>query len=237
MSGRLLSALGTPLENLVARAFAERQPRQQRRRRRRRTASRSRCRRTRAYAPSLAVEVEPKPTDAPQPHFWAKPFALTASKDLGDVQLPAYVQPNAFRFPFQGEAAGDPAVVGALVRARTLLADDMTGTTDFLRDGLTDMTGQASLSLLPGSTTALRLYDIAVVPPADSVYATTCLAELRARGGRSCSRRSCRPAAPRLRRHRRGRRRHARERASSSWRRAPRPRRRRRATSTRARRR
>ena len=174
VSGRLLSALGTPLENLVARAFANG------------SLVSNVVATTKdgftltvpadaAYAPSLAVEVEAKPTDAPQPHFWAKPFALTANKDLGDVQLPAYVQPNTFQFPFQGEAAGDPAVVGALVRARTLLADDMTGTTDYLYDGMTDMTGQASLSLIPGTTTMLRLYDIAVVPPAGSVYATTCL--------------------------------------------------------------
>jgi hypothetical protein len=99
-----------------------------------------------------------------------------ASKDLGVVQLPAYGQPNSFRFAFQGGAATDPAVEGALVRARTVLENDAAGTADFLRDGLTDMTGQTNLDLLPGSAVALRLYDIAVVPPAGSVYATTCLA-------------------------------------------------------------
>jgi hypothetical protein len=174
VSGRLLSALGDPLVGLVARAFVH-------------GNLASNVVNTTAAgfslivpadptnAPSLAVELEAATSDSPQPHFWAKPFALTANTDLGDVQLPAYGQPNTFSFAFQGSQSGDPAVVGALVRARTVLEDDMTGTTDFQRDGLTDATGQASLSLLPGSTAALRLYDIAVVPPADSVYATKCL--------------------------------------------------------------
>ncbi|HVU53392.1 MAG TPA: carboxypeptidase-like regulatory domain-containing protein [Polyangia bacterium] len=173
VSGRLLSALGDPLVGLVARAFED-------------GDLVSNVASTTAdgfsllvpadtSAPSLAVELAAAASDAPQPHFWAKPFALTASYDLGDVQLPAYGQPNTFSFLFQGRSPGDPAVTGALVRAHTVLADDARGTTDYLRDGQTDMTGQASLSLLPGSTDALRLYDVAVVPPAGSVYATRCL--------------------------------------------------------------
>lgn len=173
VSGRLLSALGDPLVGLVARAFqgadlvsnvVSTTP-----------DGFSLLVPADASAPSLAVELEAAMSDAPQPHFWAKPFALTASYDLGDVQLPAYGQPNTFGFAFQGAAPSDPAVAGALVRARTVLSDDARGTTDFLRDGQTDMTGQASLSLLPGSTAALRLYDVAIVPPAGSVYAMKCL--------------------------------------------------------------
>jgi hypothetical protein len=173
VSGRLLSALGDPLVGLVARAFQGAD-----------LLSNVVSTTTDGFsllvpadasAPMLAVELEAATSDSPQPHFWAKPFALTASYDLGDVQLPAYAQPNTFNFLFQGAAPGDPAVSGALVRARTVLSDDARGTTDYLRDGQTDMTGQASLSLLPGSTTALRLYDVAVVPPAGSVYATRCL--------------------------------------------------------------
>jgi hypothetical protein len=173
VSGRLLSALGDPLVGLVARAFQD-------------GDLVSNVVSTTAdgfsllvpadtSAPALAVELEAATSDAPQPHFWAKPFALTASTDIGDVQLPAYGQPSAFGFAFQGAAPGDPPVAGALVRARTVLADDARGTTDYLRDGQTDMTGQASLSLLPGTTAALRSYDVAVVPPAGSVYATKCL--------------------------------------------------------------
>jgi hypothetical protein len=178
VQGRLLSAVGDPLANLLARAFQDGNlvsnvvqtdehgaftlmvP----------TGGAD------AVSPqALAVELEPATTDEPLPHFWATPFALTANLDLGDVHLPAYGQPNTFRFVFHGDTAAGAPVDRAIVRARTLLAMDATGTTDFLRDGLTDATGQASLSLFPGSTAALRLYDIAVVPPSDSGYATTCL--------------------------------------------------------------
>jgi hypothetical protein len=173
VSGRLLSALGDPLQDLVARAFQDGNLVSN-------VVSTTKDGFTLsvpadANATSLAVEVAPMATDAPAPHFWATPFALTANVDLGDVQLPAYAQPTLFSFPFQSTTSGDPPIVGALVRARTVLADDMHGTTDFLRDGLTDMGGQAALSLLPGTTSTLRPYDIAIVPPADSAYATTCL--------------------------------------------------------------
>jgi hypothetical protein len=176
--GRLLSALGDPLKGLYARAFQA-------------GNLVSNVVQTgddgsftlivpvggadAVNAQALAVELEPATSDAPAPNFWAKPFALTANVDLGDVHLPAYSQPNAFHFVFNGDANDGPGVTGALVRARTLLSEDATGTTDFLRDGLTDTTGQVSLDLLPGSTAASRLYDIAVVPPADALYATTCI--------------------------------------------------------------
>jgi hypothetical protein len=181
VSGRLLSALGDPLPDLVARAFQDGN-----------LVSNVVPTTTNGFtlgipidakATSIAVEVAPMAADAPAPHFWAKPFALTANVDLGDVQLPAYPQPTLFTLPFQSAASSDPPVSGALVRARTVLADDMQGITDFLRDGLTDMGGRAALSLLPGTTTVLRSYDIAVVPPADSVYATTCLEGLELGGG------------------------------------------------------
>ena len=182
VQGRLLSALGDPVGGLVARAFQG-------------SALVSNVVKTTADmmngsdgtfaltvptdrvadAQKIAIELEPATPDSPQPHYWAKPFTLTANDDLGDIHLPAFSQPNAFRFVFHGETNGGPPVVGAVVRARTILADDMVGTTDFERDGLTDGSGQASLDLLPGSTAALLNYDIGVVPPANSTYAATCL--------------------------------------------------------------
>lgn len=185
VQGRLLSALGDPVGGLLARAFQN-------------SALVSNAvtttasagtpnptdgafaltvptERATATSPEISVELEPATTDSPQPHFWTKPFALTANNDLGDIHLPAFSQPNVFRFVFHGDTNAGPAVVGAVVRARTILADDMTGTTDFERDGVTDGSGQASLNLLPGSTAALLLYDIGVVPPANSTYAATCL--------------------------------------------------------------
>jgi hypothetical protein len=184
--GRLLSALGDPIGGLVARAFQDgnlvsnvvttvsNDPSGSNNGTFALTVPAGGA--DAVNAKSLAVELEPATSDAPLPHFWAKPFALTTNVDLGDIHLPAYSQPNPFGFVFHGGTADDPPVSGAIVRAWTTLADDMTGTTDFLRDGLTDAKGQASLSLFPGSTAALLPYDIAVIPPADSIYAADCLA-------------------------------------------------------------
>jgi hypothetical protein len=128
-----------------------------------------------AATQAISVELEAADADALLPHFWSKPFALAANADLGDVHLPALPQANGFRFVFHGDTSQDPAVTGAIVRARILLADDMTGTTDFVRDGLTDAAGGVTLSLFPGTTAETRPYDIAVIPAAGSAYAATCL--------------------------------------------------------------
>jgi hypothetical protein len=127
-------------------------------------------------AAPITVELQPATTDAPDPSFWSKPIALLADTDLGDLHLPAFSQPDVFNFVVRGDTDDAPGVAGAIVRARTLLADDASGTTDFLRDGMTDGTGLAHLSLLPGSASALRTYDVSVVPPAGSDFATQCLA-------------------------------------------------------------
>jgi hypothetical protein len=127
-------------------------------------------------AAPITVELQPATTDAPDPSFWSKPIALASDTDLGDLHLPAFSQPDVFNFVVRGDTDDAPAVAGAIVRARTLLADDASGTTDFLRDGMTDSTGLAHLSLLPGSASALRTYDVSVVPPSGSDFATQCLA-------------------------------------------------------------
>jgi hypothetical protein len=127
-----------------------------------------------AAGPSPTVELEPATGDAPVPHFWSKPFALTANRDFGDLHLPAYGQANGFKITAQGPGGSKEPVANAIVRAHTLLASDDTGTTDFQRDGVTDATGLTSLNLLPGSTIAKRLYEVAVVPPVGSPFATTC---------------------------------------------------------------
>ncbi|HVX96443.1 MAG TPA: carboxypeptidase-like regulatory domain-containing protein [Polyangia bacterium] len=189
VKGRVLTALGDPVGGLIARAFSS-------------GALVSNVAATtgtsdadrgafslmvRAAAdgtpPSpLTVEVEPAMSESPQPHFWTKPLMLSTSTDLGDVHMPAYGQPTTFKFAFQGDdgaadggADGGTDFANAVVRARTVLLDDATSTIDFVRSGVTDSAGSVSLDLLPGSTVAKRLYDIAVVPPAGSPWAATCL--------------------------------------------------------------
>jgi hypothetical protein len=128
-----------------------------------------------ATAQAISVELEAAMTDALEPHFWTKPFALLTNANLGDIHLPALPLPNSFRLVFHGDADQGPSVAGAIVRARTVLTDDVTETIDFVRDGLTDAAGGITLSLFPGTNADLRLYDIAVIPPASSFYAFTCL--------------------------------------------------------------
>ncbi|HEX4404147.1 MAG TPA: hypothetical protein VH560_04920 [Polyangia bacterium] len=127
-------------------------------------------------ATAITVELQPAATDAADPSFWSKPITLASDTDLGDLHLPAFSQPDVFNFVVRGDTDDAPPVAGAIVRAKTLLAEDATGTTDFLRDGMTDGTGVAHLSLLPGSAGALRTYDVSVVPPVGSSFATQCLA-------------------------------------------------------------
>ncbi|HVZ75481.1 MAG TPA: hypothetical protein VHJ20_24075 [Polyangia bacterium] len=129
-----------------------------------------------ASTAAVTVDLEPA-TGSSDPRFGSTTFALPANVDLGDITMPAYGQPNAFQFAVHGDAADGPTVGGAIVRAWTLLADDPSGRTDFLRAAPTDGGGHATMSLLPGTTNALRDYDVAIVPPPESAYAVRCLSD------------------------------------------------------------
>jgi hypothetical protein len=124
-------------------------------------------------ADEISVRLTPVATDTVDPRYSTKAFSLTMDTDLGDLQLPAFGQPNTFRLFAHGDTADGPVVANALVRTYNAVSDDL-GTTDFLRDGLTNAAGYTDLALLPGTTAALRTYTIAVVTPAGSPYATGC---------------------------------------------------------------
>jgi hypothetical protein len=129
-----------------------------------------------AAPPLITVDLEPAP-GAADPRFASRAIPLAANVDLGDVTLPAFGQPNVFRFAARGAADDGPPVSGAVVRAWTLLADDAAGTTDFVRAAPTAADGQINMGLLPGTTIALRNYDIAVVPPPESVFGVRCISQ------------------------------------------------------------
>jgi hypothetical protein len=95
--------------------------------------------------------------------------------DLGELRLPAYSQPNVFRFDVRGETENGPPVGDAIVRARTDIEENATGSAAYLRDGRTDAQGVTDINLLPGSANALRPYDITVIPPPNSKYGVKCL--------------------------------------------------------------
>ncbi len=122
----------------------------------------------------ITVDLEPA-TGASDPRFTSRPMPLVANTDLGDLTLPPFGQPNVFRFVIQGSSVDAETISGAVVRAWTLLADELTGKTDFVRAAPTDVTGNVNMSLLPGTTVALRDYDVAVVPPPESLYGVRCI--------------------------------------------------------------
>jgi len=180
--GRLLSAFGEPREGIVASAYlgAELVSNIDL------TASdgtftlmvpTSRAATAAAAMQTVSVRLSPPQGDTTDPTYTAKAFVPTADADLGDLQLPTFGRPNTFAFVVDGGSAGGTPVPGALVRAYNSLVDGAMGTTEFLRDGISDATGTALLHLLPGTTTALRSYVLAVIPPAISPYASACFAQ------------------------------------------------------------
>jgi hypothetical protein len=122
----------------------------------------------------ITVDLEAA-TGAADPRFTSRPMPLVTNTDLGDLTLPPFGQPNVFRFVIQGTSVDATTIPGAIVRAWTLLADDMSGKTDFVRAAPTDATGSVNMGLLPGTTVALRNYDVAVVPPPESLYGVRCI--------------------------------------------------------------
>lgn len=136
-----------------------------------------------APSQSVAVEVSPPPGNTVDPRLTTKPFTVAGNVDLGDLALPAFAQPNVFRFAVHGDTPDGPAVGRALVRARTQLADDASGITEFVRAGNTDRTGSTDLALLPGLTMALRKFEIAVVPPPDSPFGIKCIPSFQLAAG------------------------------------------------------
>jgi hypothetical protein len=127
--------------------------------------------------PTAAITIELAPSDdqSADPRFTTQAITLTSNTDLGDLHLPAYGQPNVFRFEVHGDSTtGDP-ISNAVVHAHASIDGSMDGSADYTRSGPTDMQGGANLSLLPGTADTLRPYDITVVPPADSKFGVVCL--------------------------------------------------------------
>jgi len=123
----------------------------------------------------VTVELTPQNQGGPDPWYASNPIDPTTNRNLAPITLPAYSSPNAFTLSVVG--ADDPtvAVSGAFVRALTILGSNPSGTTDFLRAGMTAANGAVTLSLSPGTLMTARDYDLTVIPPATSPYATKCI--------------------------------------------------------------
>ena len=121
----------------------------------------------------VIVELTPQNQGGSDP--WFTSSAVPAGTNLPAIMLPAYSQPNAFTLTVEGADNPASTVSGALVRAQAILGSSAAGATDYLRAGTTGSDGTVTLSLLPGTATKALDYDLTVIPPAGSPYATRCI--------------------------------------------------------------
>ncbi len=122
-----------------------------------------------ATANPLIVELLPTSSD---PWVTSAPLTIAAGTKLGTITLPAYVKADTFSVAV---TSGTAPISGVFVRAQSSLgatagSGAVTGTAQYAASGTTDMSGNVTLPLLPGST-----YAIAATPPAGSVYASQCV--------------------------------------------------------------
>ncbi len=137
------------------------------------------------------LSVELAPAASTEPWFTFNPMALSApNQNLGTVTLPTYQVPQAdppVTFMVRGSGSGAP-IGGAALRAITVLEPDAStttppGITRFWQSTATGTNGNANLALIPGVNRTPRLYDVTVVPPPGSPYASTCVPRQPILGG------------------------------------------------------
>jgi len=138
-----------------------------------------------AVSGDVSVELAPAASTDPWFTFDKTPLGVP-NKNLGTVILPTYQVPQAVVFMVRGNA-GEP-VNGAALRASTILAPDTStaappGVTRFWQSTTTGANGNANVSLIPGVNQTPRLYDVSVVPPPGSLYASKCVPQQPILGG------------------------------------------------------
>ena len=131
-------------------------------------------------ATPFVVDLEPQASAGPNAWFRSNPMQLTDNVTLPTFNMAPYLKTgNQFRVMVQGDDVGMPVVQGALVRALTVIPPSSAtqpdiGSTNFLRDVVTGDDGAANTTLVPGAANPNQIYEIAVIPPVESPYATTC---------------------------------------------------------------
>jgi hypothetical protein len=138
-----------------------------------------------AVSGNVSVELAPAASADPWFTFNTMPLG-EPNKNLGMVALPTYQVPQSVVFMVRG-TAGEP-VRGAALRASTILAPDTStpvpaGVTRFWQSTTTGANGNANVSLIPGVNQTPRLYDVSVVPPPGSLYASKCVPQQPILGG------------------------------------------------------
>ena len=129
----------------------------------------------------IIVELAPQSGLDPWFIYNKKAFA-GSNQDLGTAVLPAYQvpsqNPSGIVFRVQSDDVIPSFVGNAAVRALTIMpstSSDPPGITRFWQSTTTDTGGDAKLSLIPGMNQMARAYEVSVVPPPGSRFASTCV--------------------------------------------------------------
>jgi hypothetical protein len=129
----------------------------------------------------VTVELTPLNQGGADPWYTSSPLDPTMNRTLASIMLPPYSSPNAFTVTVHSMSDAPDPVGGALVRAQAILDSSATGSIDFQAAGTTSLPtangggGSVTLSLLPGTAKTALPYDLTVVPPSSSAYATRCI--------------------------------------------------------------
>jgi hypothetical protein len=128
----------------------------------------------------VTVELTPLNQTGADPWYTSSPLDPTMNRTLAPIMLPAYSSPNFFTLIVHSGSDAPDAVGGALVRAQVILGSSAAGATDFQATGTTSGPtatggGSVTLALLPGTNNTPLPYDLTVIPPANSPYATRCI--------------------------------------------------------------
>ncbi len=129
-----------------------------------------------AIADGITLELAPDPGTS-DPWVTYPGLSLTQqTTDLDGIKLPAVLKTTPFQVTVHGGEAGETPVSGATVRAyATLEGGDARVSARFIRDGVSDGSGTATMSLMPGATGNPRPYTLSIIPPPGSMWATACL--------------------------------------------------------------
>lgn len=93
---------------------------------------------------------------------------------LGTFQLPAYPTPQRFSFQLLGRSSSgeEVAIPGASVTFATSIGHEATLVGTFVTNAVSEDDGLVAVDLVPGTTGQARTYDVVIVPPAGSEFAS-----------------------------------------------------------------
>ncbi len=177
IEGTLLTAIGEPVTNYLARAqIAGRVVSNS-------AASdetgRFKLRVQRALLPAgssdgLTITLAPADVILARPRLVAH-YPGPGTQNSWTLRLPPFAQPEVFNVPVAASGSG-MGIAGATVRFRTTLTGAMGGDAVYEREALTGADGTAQIMLVPGIGGLTQDYSVIVTPPQASSNAARCLA-------------------------------------------------------------